>query len=57
MNSRTRHYAYPEGIPSDLWLLSLLTDEYQPWVLHEPMDLDFNYAGGPLDAPIERKSF
>jgi len=52
-----RHYAYPGGVPNDLWVQALLTDEYQPWVLHEPLDLDFDYAGGPLDAPIERKPF
>jgi len=57
MYSTTKHYAYPGGIPSDLLLLALLTDEYQLWVLHEPLDSDFDYAGGPLDAPIERKPF
>lgn len=45
------------AMPSDLLLLALFTDEYQKWVLHMPLDMDFDWAGGPLDAPIERKLF
>lgn len=50
-------YLPPEGMGNCMFFLSWYTDEYQHWVLHMQLDMDYEEAGGPLDAPIERKPF
>ena len=39
---------------NDLWWVAISSKGrlFQGWVIHMPLDMDFEWADGPLDAPI-----